>query len=118
MLHFYHQSVHITHHGTGVFAFATATAAQVSTCTLGHSWRHRIFSVWPKAQKPEEQVGEDIQIPVHTHIRRGWEHTDLEWQKAIWPKLDLQHLLGDSTAALRLDWRGIDDAEDVIMEEP
>ena len=70
----------------------------------------------PKAQKPQEEGGQDIPIPIHTHVRRGWEHTDLEWQRVVWPKLDcdLQHLRGES---VRLDWRG-GNAEDVIMEEP
>jgi hypothetical protein len=76
--------------------------------------------MWPKVQ--EEESGQDIPIPIHTHIHRGWEHTDLEWQKVVWPKLDynLQPLRGESTAALRLDWRGCTraESEDIVMDEP
>ena len=58
-------------------------------------------------------------IPIHTHISRGWDHTNSMWQRVIWPELDcnLQPLRGKYTAAWKLDWQG-GTAENVLATDP
>jgi hypothetical protein len=105
----------------GIFSFATATAPGVSTRTLRERLRRMIplkQKISRRMRKPRKETGQNI--PTHTHVFRGWDHTNLEWQKVVWPKLDckLQPLQGESTVAWRLDWRGDEKVKDVIVEEP
>jgi len=102
----------------GIFSFATATTSKALTRAPEHFWSPKHLKLWPRAKKPQDKVEQDI--PIHRHVCRGWDHTNLQWQKVVWPKLDckLQPLQGESTAAWRLDWQEGGRAEDVIMEEP
>jgi hypothetical protein len=63
-------------------------------------------SILWKAGKSQEKTLQDI--PIHNHVYRGWDHSNLKWQNVVWPELDckLQPLRGKSTAAVRLDWQG------------
>ncbi|KIM71710.1 hypothetical protein PILCRDRAFT_93742 [Piloderma croceum F 1598] len=97
----------------GIFSFATATTSEMSTRAGEHSWSSRHLKIWRRPKKPREQ-----DIPIYTHVYRGWDHTNLRWQKVIWPKLDskLQPSQGESAVAWKLDWQGGGEMEDVIME--
>ncbi|KIM82433.1 hypothetical protein PILCRDRAFT_820275 [Piloderma croceum F 1598] len=100
------------------FSFGTAIASEGPTQVPRRfqSFMHRVM---PKVQNPQEKTGQGIII--HTHVHRGWDHTNLRWQKVVWPELDcdLQPLQGRSTAAWRLDWRGqgAENAEDPSSAE-
>jgi len=100
----------------GIFSFATATASNAEL-TQARSWPLKYLK-WPRAQKVQDEARPDI--PYHPHVCRGWDHTNLRWQKIVWPKLDynLQPHRGESAMVSRLDWRERDNAEDVDMEEP
>jgi len=84
----------------GVFSFATATipaASKPSRRTFGSIKRKLL-------RHPQNEAVQDI--PIYNHVCQGWDYTNSEWQKIIWPKLDcnLQPLQGQSTEAWRLDW--------------
>jgi hypothetical protein len=109
----------VTYHWEGIFSFATAVTPDPPTQapeTLS-IFKSKYLKIWPRAKKTQD---EGQGIPIHTHIHRGWDHTNLQWQKVVWPKLDckLQPLQGESTAAWRLDWRVGERAEGTTMEEP
>jgi len=91
--------MHTTEYREGIFSFASAS----------HPDRSNKLR---KVKRPQD-------IPIHSHINRGWDHTNLQWEKVLWPKLDckLQPLQGEATLAERLDWQEADGAEDITMEE-
>ncbi|KIM86307.1 hypothetical protein PILCRDRAFT_4817, partial [Piloderma croceum F 1598] len=97
----------------GIISFGTAIIPEAPHQILQRlrSFKQRIKR---RLKKPHEQIMPDI--PIHTHVRRGWDHTNLQWQSVVWPKLDcdLQPLQGRSTAAWRLDGRGGWNAKDAI----
>jgi hypothetical protein len=68
-----------------------------------HPWVSRFLKIWQRPQKLCEQ-----DTPIYTHIYRGWDHTNHQWQQVIWPKLDskLQPSPGGSGAVWKLDWQG------------
>jgi len=100
----------------GIFSFGTAITSETPTQISQRFWSF-MQKMMPILQKPQEKIVQDV--PVHTHVRRGWDHTNLKWQNVVWPKLDcnLQPLQGKSTAAWRLDWQGGGKAENTITSD-
>ena len=100
----------------GTFSFGTAMTSETPTQAPG-LFRSLVHKIKPKVQTPQEKSGKEVVI--HTHVRRGWDHTNRRWQKVIWPELDcnLQPLRGRSTAAWRLDWRS-QETENSGAEDP
>jgi hypothetical protein len=97
----------------GIFSFATAVTSEAPAAA--HNFK--LLKIWPRNKKPSDEAEQDA--PIYTHVSRGWDHTNLQWQKVVWPKLDcnLQPLQGHSTAAWRLDWQGGGRTEDVTIED-
>lgn len=94
------------------FGTATTSAAPPKMQNI-----RSFFQKVPGVRTTQEKTVQDI--PIHTHVSRGWDHTNSMWQKAIWPELDcnLQPLRGKYTAAWKLDWQG-GAAENVVATDP
>ena len=102
-------------HREDIFSFGTAVTPEVSTHSTQILQRARnvMRKIMPRTQIPQQNIA------IHTHIRRGWDHTNRKWENVIWPELDcnLHALRGKSTAAWRLDRRG-EAPENAVIEDP
>jgi hypothetical protein len=95
-----------TDYREGTFSFCTAIVPEVTVPTLPKRLYHAITrKILPWARSRPHQEAEKA-IPVHRHIRRGWDHTNHLWETIVWPLLDckLHPYQGESTAAWRMDW--------------
>jgi hypothetical protein len=70
------------------------------------------------ARKPQGEA--EKVIPIHTHLHRGWDHSNRRWLRVVWPTLDRKLLYPDeeSTAIWRMDWNVGRMVEDTNTEEP
>lgn len=85
----------------GVFSFGTAIAPKPQ--------RPGFWSKWRDSQpKP---------LPILTHIHRGWDHTNLQWQDVAWPDLDCHLQPQGQSAAWRLHWQD-GKVENTSTEQP
>ena len=78
-----------TDHCEGVFSFGTAIA--------------------PKPQNPrfslKRRDSEQKPLPILSHIHRGWDHTNLQWQHVVWPDLDCHLQPQGQPAVWTLKWK-------------
>ena len=73
----------------GVFSFGTAIGPRPQNPSFWFKWRD-------SEQKP---------LPILTHIHRGWDHTNLQWQHVLWPDLDCHLQPQGQSGVWRLHWQ-------------